>query len=187
MNYQNMLCLGDSQTFGARSYGCYPLYLAQMLTDESPYKWRTINHAVNGYRARDLWFLLNHTIDGIQDTFQACVLIGTNDVGEASSPELFAEYYRQILRTLFIRRYKAVFCGEIPYVFADGHVFFAKSTTPLRDQFNGIIQQVAQEFPRATIVRFPSLNREDYEDAVHFNESGNIKAAQAFKEAILRR
>jgi len=27
MNYQRIACWGDSQTFGARTYGCYPLYL----------------------------------------------------------------------------------------------------------------------------------------------------------------
>jgi hypothetical protein len=26
MNYQKIVCWGDSQTFGARSYGCYPIF-----------------------------------------------------------------------------------------------------------------------------------------------------------------
>ncbi len=38
MHYQNLLCIGDSQTFGARTYGCYPLYLAQILTEHTPYQ-----------------------------------------------------------------------------------------------------------------------------------------------------
>ena len=100
MHYQNLLCLGDSQTFGARSYGCYPLYLAQTLSARTPYEWRAINRSQNGFTARDLWFKLNDEIDGIRDTYQACLLIGTNDVGNGTDPQLFAEYYRQILRAL---------------------------------------------------------------------------------------
>jgi lysophospholipase L1-like esterase len=187
MNYQNLLCLGDSQTFGARSYGCYPLHLAKILTDATPYEWRTITHSVNHYRARDLWFLVNQHIDSIQDTFQACVLIGTNDVGEHSPCDLFAEYYRQILRALFIRRYKSIVCGEIPPIYPDGHVFFTQSTAQIREKLNQAIEQVVQAFPQAQLVRFPSLTRADYVDSVHFNEAGNQKVAQAFAESILQR
>lgn len=112
IHYQNMLCIGDSQTFGARSYGCYPLHLAQMLTQHTPYQWRTINRSVNGYTARNLWFKLNEEIDTIRDTYQSCVLIGTNDVGNHTPIDLFAEYYRQIIRALLIRGYRAVFVAK---------------------------------------------------------------------------
>ena len=89
MHYQNLLCIGDSQTFGARTYGCYQLYLAQTLTQQTPYQWRTINRSVNGYTARELWFLLNNEIEVISDTYQVCVLIGTNDVGHETPLDLF--------------------------------------------------------------------------------------------------
>jgi lysophospholipase L1-like esterase len=187
MNYQNLLCLGDSQTFGARSYGCYPLYLAKVLTESTPYIWRVINRGVNRFRVRDLWFLANSELDSIQDTFQVCVLIGANDVGDETPTALFAEYYRQILHTLIIRGYKALFCGEIPPIFPDGHIFFSQATRDRREQFNVVIEQLLVDFPQARLVRFSTLTRADYEDPVHFNESGNQKVAQAFAESILKR
>ena len=187
MNYQNIICWGDSQTFGARSYGCYPLYLAKILNSASPYVWRAINRSSNGFTARDLWFMINQEIDSLHDIYQACLLIGTNDVGEHTPPALFAEYYRQMIQTLRIKRYKAIYCGEIPPIYADGHVFFSHQTPGARNEYNALIQTTLREFPNTHWVTFPTLTREDYEDSVHFNESGNEKVAQAFAQAILAR
>ncbi len=187
MHYQNLLCIGDSQTFGARTYGCYPLYLAQMLTMRTPYQWRTINRSVNGYTARDLWFLLNNEIEVISDTYQACVLIGTNDVGNETPLDLFEEYYRQIVRTLLIKKYKAIYCGEIPPIYPDGHIFFCKNTVELRKQYNDTIKQLCAENKRSLWVPINGLSRECYVDPVHFNEQGNRLVAESFSTAIVER
>lgn len=187
MNYQNLLCLGDSQTFGARTYGCYPLHLARVLSQRSRYQWRTINISRNGATARDLWFRVNEEIDGIVDTYQACVLIGTNDVGESKDEELFAEYYRQLLRILFVKKYKSVFCGTIPPVFADGHAFFSREASQRRERFNARLRGVVAEFPDATVVSLDQLENDCYVDPVHFNERGNVAVAELFAAAILAR
>lgn len=187
MNYQNILCAGDSQTFGARSYGCYPLHLAKLLTDRSPYAWRAINLSVNGFTARDLWFRLAAELDRVRDTRQACLLIGTNDVGERKDPDLFEEYYRQILRAFFIQGYKVVWCGEVPPIHADGHVYFDRGTSDRREVVNARIARVVGECPQARLVRFDGLGRDCYEDPVHFNEAGNRAVAEAFAREILAR
>jgi lysophospholipase L1-like esterase len=187
MHYQNLLCIGDSQTFGARTYGCYPLYLAQMLTQQTPYQWRAINRSVNGYTARDLWFLLSNEIEFISDTYQVCVLIGTNDVGNETPLELFEEYYRQIVRAFLIKKYKAIFCGEIPPIFPDGHIFFRKETVERRNQYNDAIRKISAENKRIHYTPINGLNRDCYVDSVHFNEQGNQVVAEAFAQAILER
>ncbi len=186
MNYQNILCAGDSQTFGARTYGCYPIHMARFLSQETPYEWRVINLSANGYTARDLWFRLNSEIDQILNTYQACVLIGTNDVGNSTDIDLFKDYYRQILLTFAIKQFKAVFCGEIPPIFPDGHIFFSKKSEESRKLYNGAIQETAEEFDIAHLVKLDELCRDSYEDPVHFNEQGNICVARAFAGAILR-
>lgn len=185
MNYQNILCVGDSQSFGARSYGCYPLYLGEILNEKTPYHWRIINRSTNGHTARDLWFRLNYEIDQIHDTFQACVLIGTNDVAEQKDINIFEEYYRQIVATLLIKQYRAIYCGEIPPIHADGHVFFKKSLTNHREDFNSRIQNVVSIHPNAHFVPMEGLERDCYEDPVHFNEKGNMQVATCFAETIL--
>jgi lysophospholipase L1-like esterase len=187
MNYQNLLCVGDSQTFGARTYGCFPLHLARILTAESAYAWRTINSSANGATARDLWFRLVTDLETVTDTRQACLLIGTNDAGEGSDPDLFAEYYRQILRAFFVKKYKAVWCGEIPPIHADGHVYFARASTERRATLNARIEAVVGEFAGASLVRLAGLDRDCYVDPVHFNERGNERVARCFADAILAR
>jgi lysophospholipase L1-like esterase len=187
MNYQNILCLGDSQTYGARTYGCYPLHLAKILTDRTAYEWRAINRSVNGYTARDLWFLVNENIDSIHDTFQCCLLIGANDVSKKTSLPLFEEYYRQILRSLRIKKYKAIYCGEIPPIHADGHVFFERASTDLRLEYNEVIRKLTEEVKEARFVVMRELPRSFYEDPVHFNEQGNVEVAESFAEVLVAR
>lgn len=187
MNYQNILCVGDSQTFGARTYGCYPLHLARLLTARSTYAWRAVNLSANGATARDLWFRSHHDLETVTDTRQACVLIGTNDAGEGVDAELFTEYYRQILRAFFIKKYKAVWCGEIPPIHADGHVYFARESVARRGVLNDRIRSLVAEFPEARFVALPGLDRDCYVDPVHFNERGNEHVAECFAQEILRR
>lgn len=142
--------------------------------------------SANGYTARDLWFRLNSEIDVISDTFQACVLIGTNDVGTNTNLELFKGYYQQILLTLAIKGYKAVFCGTIPPIYPDGHIFFGKRTQENRKKYNAAIKEIVDHFHSGYLVEFENLSRELYEDPVHFNEKGNRAVAEAFSQEILQ-
>ena len=187
MNYQNVLCLGDSQTFGARTYGCYPIHLARSLAQATPYTWRVINKSVNGFTARDLWFKVNDELALVDDTYQACLLIGTNDVGRDSDPELFAAYYDQILVALAVHGMQVVHCGEIPPIHPDGHVFFDRDAVARRDRFNKRLQDVVDAHPIASPVTFGNMPRDLYEDPVHFNERGNEHVAAAFCDAITAR
>jgi lysophospholipase L1-like esterase len=158
-----------------------------MLTEGGQYAWRAINVSANGYTARDLWFRLNRELPIIPDVRQACLLIGTNDVGEGNDVDLFVEYYRQILRAFFINKFKAVWCGEIPPIHTDGHIYFDRGARERRSLFNAGIEAVVKEFVGAHIVRLGEPSRDYYEDSVHFNEAGNKKVAEAFAQQILSR
>ncbi len=54
MNWESLLCMGDSITRGARSYLGYPEIAADMLTKSTRVAWTSWNFAWNGYRAVDL-------------------------------------------------------------------------------------------------------------------------------------
>jgi lysophospholipase L1-like esterase len=111
-------------------------------------------------------------------------LIGTNDVGNGTDLELFSEYYTQILRTLVIKKFKVIICGEIPPIFPDGHSFFERPTSELRLDYNKALKESAAKFSRARTISLDHVTREHYEDPVHFNEKGNIAIAQAFAGAV---
>jgi lysophospholipase L1-like esterase len=183
-NYQKLVCWGDSQTFGARTYGCYPLYLVRSLNRGSRYVWTAINFCRNGYTARDLWFRLGPDLLAIKDVPQACVLIGANDVGNATPVDLFAEYFSQLLSALAIAKLRVVHCGEIPPIWADGHAYFAQDTEQRRAQYNAAIEHAVSRTRIARLVRFPDLTPEDFVDPVHFSESGNLAVAEAFAASV---
>lgn len=187
MNHQNMLCLGDSQTFGARSYGRYPLHLGRILRVRTLYRWRVINRATNGHTARDLWFRLGYELDGIGDTFHACLLIGTNDVGEATPIDLFGEYYCQCLEALFIKGCRSVFCGEIPSIHADGHGFSSRERAASRHAYNDVCRTLVAGFPDAHWVEMGEIPRSCYEDPVQLNEAGNQWVTERFADAVIAR
>lgn len=185
MNYQNIACWGDSQTFGARTYGCYPLYLAKILNDRTRYRWRALNLSENGLTARGLWFRLPHDLSTTGDVHQACVLIGANDVGNGTDVDLFAEYYRQILATLELSGFRAIFCGDIPPLWPDGHAFFPVATEERRAQYNRRLCAVANEFACARVVALSDLPADCYTDPVHFNEEGNRAVAERYAAAVM--
>ena len=185
MNYQNIACWGDSQTFGARTYGCYPLHLVKILNDRTRYRWRALNLSENGLTARGLWFRLPHDLPATADVHHACVLIGSNDVGNATPVELFTEYYRQILSTLELSGFRAVFCGDIPPVWPDGHAFFPAATEERRAEYNRRLRGVAGEFASARVVDLSDLPAECYTDPVHFNEEGNRVVAERYGTAVM--
>jgi lysophospholipase L1-like esterase len=185
MDYQRVACWGDSQTFGARTYGCYPLYLGQVLNSQTRYRWQLINHSANGYTARDLWFRIAHDLTTLRDVHQACVLIGTNDVGNGSPLDLFEEYYRQILLALQLNEIRVAYCGEIPPIWPDGHAFFPAATRCSRDQYNASVRKVVAKSEIGKLVEFEGLSADCYTDPVHFNEQGSRVVANAFANAIM--
>lgn len=185
MDYQKIVCWGDSQTFGARTYGCYPLYLAKYLNEGTRYTWRAINLSTNGHTARDLWFRLTEELATMHDIYQACILIGTNDVGCNSPLDLFEEYYRQILTALQLNGIRVVFCGEIPPIWPDGHAFFSAATAARRGEYNERVYKAIECSSVGRLVRFPSLTADCYTDPVHLNEKGNEIVARAFADAVV--
>ncbi len=54
MNWETLMCFGDSITIGARSYCGYPEYTGFSLQKELGNYWNVINHAISGHTAIDL-------------------------------------------------------------------------------------------------------------------------------------
>jgi len=187
MNYQKLVCWGDSQSFGARTYGCYPLYLAQKLNHSSNYTWSLVNQSANGRTARDLWFCVNEDLLKLNDFYTACILIGANDIGNSTPVDLFTEYYQQMLNALKIAGIKSVYCGEIPQIWPDGHAFFSRNSCEKREHYNERIKLAVDAHDIAKLVQFPKLTNACFVDPVHFNETGNNIVADAFAQAIMDR
>jgi lysophospholipase L1-like esterase len=184
INYNNIVCFGDSLTFGARSSGCYPLYLVDMLNKNSPYKWRVINRGINGTTARDLWFRINWEIEKLDDAFIYCLLIGTNDCSAGTEENIFTMYLEQILDCMLIKKAKVILIGEIPQIINDGNPFYTKAATEKRIRLNEIIKEVSCGYSQVKIINF-DLDKSCCEDSVHFNEKGNYLIAKSYFDTII--
>ncbi|HMQ80361.1 MAG TPA: SGNH/GDSL hydrolase family protein [Ignavibacteria bacterium] len=184
MNYNNIVFWGDSLTFGARTYGCFPMYLVDLLNSATPYNWRAINRGVNGYTARDLWFKVNWELEKLTDTYLSCVLIGTNDCSELSDSSIFKSYLQQLLDAIYIKKGKRIYLGEIPGIVQNAHPFFPKETIEKRIELNNVINEICSNDKRIELVRF-DLSIECFEDSVHFSEKGNMSVAKSFFTKII--
>lgn len=187
MVYLNIICWGDSQTSGARTYGCYPLYLANKLTERTGYNVRAINKSVNGYTARQLWFKMNEEIESVTDTEQSCVMIGTNDcrLTDLTDEELFRMYYEQMILTLKIKQIKNIFIATIPPIYPSGYFPYGNKSNIHRKKLNKIIRSIAHK-ENVNLVDMGNLNEKHYVDAVHLNEDGNKQVAFNFIDAFLK-
>lgn len=189
MIFYNVACYGDSQTFGARSYGCYPVYLADLLKRRAKgTEYRTINRSVNGYTARDLWFKLNEEIDTL-DASVACLMVGTNDVRKMTPVEVYGEYVRQMILAFQIKGYQHVFVGGIPpIVKQDFDPWYPQRVAKDEPVYQRELRKVVKGFGKfCTYVPMSHLTEVHYEDSVHFNERGNWAVADRFADYMVAR
>jgi lysophospholipase L1-like esterase len=89
MNWETLMCFGDSITIGARSYCGYPEYAGSVLEKEIGNKWNVINHSVSGYTAIDLHRYISDNYNNLSSFTPSIVtiLIGTNDIKNGTSLE----------------------------------------------------------------------------------------------------
>jgi len=191
--YNNILCLGDSLAFGARTYGCFPLYLAHQLEsyvgslkDKNHCYYRVITKAVSGFTARDLYFKLCNEINEVEDTYLTCLLIGTNDCRCQSDETLFGYYLKQIILALKIKGMKQIYVGSIPPIYNVADPFYPQTVHSFRKTLNKKIEEVVNDFPSVFLVDTSPLEPKHYVDSVHFNEDGNLLVASLFSSAIIK-
>jgi lysophospholipase L1-like esterase len=134
---------------------------------------------------RNLWFRLAQDLPALSDVYQACLLIGANDVGNASPLDLFEDYYRQVLHALQVGRFRVVFCADIPPIRPDGHAFFSAESETKRNLYNERIREVIADSPIAHLVDLSDLSAECFTDPVHLSETGNREVAERFARSIM--
>ena len=187
MNWETLLCLGDSITFGARSYFGYPEIAGNILEEKLSKSWNIINHSTNGYTTIDLIRSLNPVLTNYKQEFPSIItiMIGTNDIKNNTSIENFIIAYRQIIlkaKLMAVNSNIALF--KIPRftnkVFYPYH-FEMNDEVKL---FNEAIEELAKENGLRTIDLV--LDEEDFFDGVHFSPKGSLNAGMQLASFILK-
>lgn len=197
--FQKVLCIGDSQTFGARSAAGYPEYMADILCEKSGGKvsWMCVNEAINGETVLQILRRTDRAVRFFDDVFMVCVLAGTNDyrADVMTKTDLFRNLYRQLLLRILCSTSKATVRGKFvfPATLSMPQTGFANlpysaESLPRAKVLNGIIEEIANELKLGDyLVRLDDMGVEYFADAVHYNDAGCIEVAKRFADKIIAR
>lgn len=187
MNWETLLCWGDSITIGARSYLAYPEHAGDLLKSVTRKQWHTPIHAKCGFTVCDL----NRSLTTVMSEYKAfqpsllTIMIGTNDLKSSTDVRHFRVAYRQlIIKALMICAPSQVVLLSIPRLKAGVMYPYNMEMNPQVDRYNGLIRTFCEEFGVRSL-EF-QLNDEDFFDGVHLNESGSRQAGLQLSDFVLR-
>lgn len=185
MNWETIICFGDSITIGARSYCGYPEYTGRLLEKSIGNKWNVINHAISGYTTMDLTRYITANFANLKQFEPGIitVLIGTNDVKKNTSEEDFEIAYRQlIVKTMLLSPNKNIVLIKIPSLPVNVAYPYTYAMNARVEKLNSIIGMLAEEHD-LRLTEF-TLTSSDLFDGVHLNSKGAMTAAQQLSAFI---
>jgi lysophospholipase L1-like esterase len=186
VNWETLLCLGDSITFGARSYCAYPDYAGAALEKTLRNHWQVVTYAVNGYTAMDLQRYITENFSNIKqyDAGVVSLLIGTNDVKKNTDINDFEIAYRQILLKIkLLAPSKRIFIIKIPHLPAGLAYPYTFEMNDTVTAFNNLLEKLAHEY-QARLIEF-ELREEDLFDGIHLTAQGSYHVGQQLAAFIL--
>ncbi len=186
MNWETLLCFGDSITFGARSYLGYPELCASILSEKQSKHWNVINHATNGFTTIDLLRSIDKSWMNLKSSQPSLItlMIGTNDIKIDTSIENFTIAFRLLLTKLkLLAVNNQILILNIPPIFSNVFYPYNFSMNEKVTLFNNIIHELCKENKLRTLSL--QLTEQDLFDGVHFSEIGSKTAAIQLSNLIL--
>jgi lysophospholipase L1-like esterase len=187
MNWETLLCLGDSITFGARSYFGYPEIAGNVLEKELNKSWNIINHSTNGFTTIDLVRSLNTVSMLYKQEYPSIIsiMIGTNDIKNRTSVVDFTIAYRQIIvKAKLMAVNQNIVLFKIPRFTKQVFYPYRYDMNAEVDRFNEIIEVLSAENGLRTLSL--KLEEDDFFDGVHFSAKGSQSAGQQLAQFILK-
>ena len=181
MIWNEILCLGDSITCGARDEykRSYPLELSKILKDRTGEIYICHEHAICGQTSAEL---LKKTWDAAKSRKAsniALLLIGTNDSNYKIPVESYEDNIRQIIDILRIHSMHII-VGLLPKL---GFTPIYYKNSNLTDDYNNVLLKLSKE------LNFDICNLSGVEhyyiDGVHFTNKGYVEIAKKFANTIL--
>jgi lysophospholipase L1-like esterase len=186
MNWETLLCAGDSITIGARSYLSYPEYCGAQLSKETRKHWNVVNHAMPALKTIDLARSIDRNFSALKSIRPdvASILIGTNDLKSDISTEIFTVAYRLlVLKIRLIVGNSNIILIEIPKL--KNGVMFPYRIDMNRKilEYNAVIREIAES--EGMIAAQIACGDECFFDGVHLNESGSEIFGKQLADRIL--
>jgi|SRR5450432_1119513 len=176
MNWETILCLGDSITIGSRSYMGYPEYCGSILSKRTNKFWNVINHATAGFTTIDLCRSVSNNVANLKvfNPEIVTIMIGTNDLKRNTTASEFEIAYQQLLiKAKIINQNSNITLIEIPDLKEGVMLPYTLLMNNNVRIYNEIIRELATKMGARSI--FISTELDDFFDGVHLNESGSKK------------
>lgn len=185
MNWETLLCIGDSITYGARSYAGYPEYAGAKLEDVLSKHWNVINLAVSRLKTIEISRLVSDNFTNLKNQSPSIITImaGTNDIRDGISTSDYVLALTQLAIKAQIICNNVVLL-KIPY-FTKGVMY--PYDFKMNDQvkfFNDQIEIVAHKLG----IRYYEFvyNPDCFFDGVHLNDVGSQSFGIQLAKFILK-
>ena len=181
MIWNEILCLGDSITFGARDrYGrSYPAELGKILFEKTGEFYYCHNYSKCGDTSSDLLRKAWNAAKSHKDAKLALIMIGTNDTQKSIPPEIYEDNLRQIIGSVRAN-------GKIPIVATLPQLGFTPLYIKNKDyisKYNEVIYKLSKKLD--FVVCDMSVTENHYIDNVHYTHEGYNILANRFATTIL--
>ena len=188
MNYNIILCLGDSITFGSRDSkgSTYPLEMEEILENKAGGIWICIGEGICQETSRDLIRRFYHILNKYPKAYEVCLFEGINDAKDENNtlPETYRKNIEHCIKACKILG-KKLFLGNIPIKKGFLAPSYSSKTNARVKQYNQELKKLAKKYQLA-LVDLSDLPEEFYADGIHFNNNGHREIAQRFAAAILK-
>lgn len=182
MIWNEIICLGDSITYGARDEydRSYTSELPTILEQSTKELWVCHNYGINGETSSNLLRRAWRNVSSHQQAKIVCLMIGTNDTKLPMPEELYRDNLRQIINICKIQG-KFILIGTLPPLVMNPNY---RNNLDYIEKYNSIIRELA-EIEEIEICEFNNIG--DYLiDGVHFNNAGYKKIAEIWSKSILK-
>jgi lysophospholipase L1-like esterase len=186
MNWETIICVGDSITIGSRSYLGYPEYCGDFLSKHTHKSWNVVNHAVAGFTTIDLARSIDKNFSNLKSIKPdiATVLIGTNDLKSPTSPALFRAAYEQVVtKVQLIIGNTNIILLELPTLMDGVMLPYKTGMNQTIAAYNTIIKDIATK--KDLIYAQLEYNETHFYDGVHLNEPGSEHVGKQISDHIL--
>ena len=180
---ENILCVGDSLTFGARDeyHRSYPAELSRLFFEKEGRQVYCVNHGISGETSSELMRRILFNSNSCKEAPLALLLIGTNDTLLPQKEYIYKDNLRQIINILK-EGDRAVGIGLLPPALGPGLLNYPQNAQTLIDGYNKVIESTANK-EDIFVADFRGLGKFII-DTVHFNHAGYSAMADIWYDTI---
>jgi len=182
MIWNEILCLGDSITTGARDryHRSYPMHLSKILLEQTKEFYFCHDAGICGDTSSHLLRRVWNEVNKYSNSRIAILMIGTNDTQLEIPKHIYEDNLRQIVSTIQLHKMHLI-VSKLPKL---GFTPLYLKQTNLINVYNKVIDSLSKKmnFEVCELIDTEKY----YIDGVHYSHEGYIKLAEIFADKISR-